>query len=561
MRLQSKRISSATARRARAFANAAPIAAKTDRMKSNLKLARHAAHRPSAFALLLGMVFHLGAAVAADDALPSGQVEFADEFANAPAAPEEAPEPSFWSTFTWSGYLKNETAYRYHEPRSITKSRNIAYLSVQKNVNEKINFNFSGWTYYDLAYDMFNYDTIAGRDSRDAEEPLIFRERLQEQKDSNMADVRELYFDLTLDGLDLRVGKQYIIWGVLEGVRVVDELNPMDFRELILADLLDYRISLWSIKSDFFLEDGNIQLVFIPDVKFHKAAPRGSEWELLQDVCIDQPEEIICQQRKPSSWRLKDSEYGIRYETTVKDIEWSLSYLYTWDDFPVIFRAVPTQAELICREGDEDNLPNCVYPAFFPTATRLHMYGTTAVRQFGRYILKGEVAYVTGKFFGIRNTTDFDNNKFVDHDGALMRDHFRWALGIEFNIGGFDIAPGITQWVINNHEPMFLQDRYDSTLTLFVRKEMPQQAAVFQMLVIDLVNMRELLVKPKVTFQIDDRFQLGAGVDLFFGLKSDFGNRTTASGATSFDPGVARAQFIGNFHDNDRVYLEFKYSF
>jgi hypothetical protein len=315
------------------------------------------------------------------------------------------------------------------------------------------------------------------------------------------------------------------------------------------------------VKADYFIGNGNIQFVFLPEIQFHKPATRGSEWELLQDVCVDQPVDIICQERKPSSWRLSNAEYGIRYETTVKDVEWSLSYLYTWDDFPVIFRAVPTVTELICREGAEDNLPNCVHPAFFPTATRLHMYGTTAVRQFGRYILKGEIAYVTGKFFGIRNTTDEDHNQFVDHDGALMRDHYRWALGIEFNVGGFDIAPGITQWVINNHKEMFLQDRYDSTLTLFVRKEMPAQAAVFQMLVIDLVNMHELLVKPKVTFQIDDRFQLGAGMDLFFGLKSDFGNRSTASGATTFDPGVARAQFIGNFHDNDRVYLDFKYSF
>jgi len=138
----------------------------------------------------------------------------------------------------------------------------------------------------------------------------------------------------------------------------------------------------------------------------------------------------------------------------------------------------------------------------------------------------------------------------------------RWALGVEFNVAGFDIAPGITQWIILNHEKILLQDKFDTSLSLFVRKEFPAQSAVFQLLIIDLVNMKELLIKPKMTFQIDDRLQLGVGIDLFYGLQSDFGVQAAQdSGASTFDAGIARAQFIGNFHDNDRVYLEFKYSF
>jgi hypothetical protein len=202
--------------------------------------------------------FLANTAIAQSETLPSGQAQFSDELTQTNVSPEEpSAAESFWSSFTWSGYFKNETAYRYHEPRSITKSRNIAYLSAQKSLSDKTSLNFSGWAYYDLAFDLFNYDTIAGRDSRDAEEPLIFRERLREEKDSNVTAIRELYLDWTLEGLDLRVGKQYIIWGVLEGVRVVDELNPMDFRELILADLLDYRVSLWSVKADYFI--GNVR--------------------------------------------------------------------------------------------------------------------------------------------------------------------------------------------------------------------------------------------------------------------------------------------------------------
>ena len=68
-------------------------------------------------------------------------------------------------------------------------------------------------------------------------------------------------------------------------------------------------------------------------------------------------------------------------------------------------------------------------------------------------------------------------------------------------------------------------------------------------------------MKPKWVFRITDHFQIGFGLDLFFGKSSQLG-------VSSVDPNTGNvvvpeqsAQFIGNFHDNDRVFFEFKYSF
>jgi len=461
---------------------------------------------------------------------------------------EEDRKPSIWADLEWGGFYKNETAYRYREPRSVTKIRNTLYLDARYPLTDSIELFSAGWAYYDLAYDLFNYNTIAARAERNDDEPLVFVERLDEEKDSNVIEIRELYADLSLEGLDLRIGKQFIVWGVLEGVRIVDEINPIDFRELINLDLLDYRISLWSLKLDYFREDTSYQLVWIPDLRFHKPAPRGSEWELLQNVCIGQAAEILCADSSPESWTLRDSELGMKMETYLWDTELSFSYFYTWDDFPVIFRSIRV---------DDNNIP----PAFYPTYTRLHMFGSTAVKQLGRYILKGEAAFVTGKNFGTKNTTDLDGNGYLDDDGELLRNHIRWGLGVEFNILGMDIAPGIAQWIILDYEDEIMQDRFDTSINLFVRKELPEQAAVFQMLAIYLVNLEEILLKPEITFQFSDNLQMGVGLDLFYGLKSDFGSAQAIRTASVFDPNAARAQFIGNFRDNDRIFFDFKYSF
>lgn len=497
------------------------------------------------------VIFLLGTSLALAQTTVEGlglDFSFADDVPQLGIDGEKKPKDSWLSKFSFDGYFKNETAYRFREPRSFTKLRNILYLNAKYPVNDAVDVNFAGWAYYDLAYDLFSYDTIAARIERNSDEPPVFVERLPKDKDSPVVAIRELYVDFVRDKLEMRLGKQYIIWGVLEGVRVVDELNPMDFREMILPDLIDYRIPLWSLKLDYYSDMADFELVWIPDVQFHKPAPRGSEWELLQNVCADQPVEIICLETTPNRFSLKDSEFGLRVSKRLFDTEFSLSYFYTWDDFPVIFRTVRLPV-------DDTHLP-----AFFPVYTRISMYGGTVVKQFDSIIAKMEFAYVTDKYFGVRNTTDSDQDGYLDFDGELKRDHLRLGLGLEFNLWNTDISPGITQWTIYKHDAAIIQDRNDVAINLFVRKEFPAWAATFQMLAIRLVNLKELLLKPKMTFQMDDHLQLATGLDLFFGERSDFGvNSALLSG--TFDPNRVRAQFFGNFHDNDRAYLEFKYSF
>lgn len=463
-------------------------------------------------------------------------IDFGSLFANKPEQDVIEEPKSRWADLQFSGYLKNETAYRIREPRSITKIRNIAYLNAKYPVTGDVNFNFTGWAYYDHAYDIYNYETIAARLERNSDEPLAFVENLPQEKDSPVAAIRELYFDVASDKWDARIGKQYIVWGVLEGVRIVDEMNPMDFRELILPDLLDYRMSLWSTKVDYYTSHGDIQLVWIPDLQFHKPAPPGSEWELLQEVPGT---------RKPESWTLQNSELGLRWSTDIADTEMTFSYFYTWDDFPVVFRTV----QIGGRE-----------PQFYPTYTRISMYGMTAVRQMGEYILKGELAYVQDKFFGRSNTADADGDGYVDTSGEAQKDHIRWGAGVDFVLLGWDMAVGGMQWIILDYEPGLIQKRFDTSFNVFVRREFPEYSMTLQALWIYLQTMNESYLKPKATFQISSNFQVAIGMDIFDGPKSDFG-QSTINLQGQFNTSVQQAQFVGNFHDNDRVFLEFKYSF
>jgi Protein of unknown function (DUF1302) len=466
--------------------------------------------------------------------------EYKLAFANEPDDTGEL-QNSFLSKMQVGGYLKNETAYRFDEPRTITKLRNIFELNAQFPVGNSAKVTASGWAYYDLAYDLFDYETIAARFVRDESQPLVFVENLQQEKDSPVAEIRELYLDIFTDKMDIRAGKQFVVWGVLEGMRIVDEINPMDFRELINLDLLDYRIPLWTLKLDYYYDENtSYEMLWIPDLVFHKPAPPGSEWELLQEV----PNTTF-----PSSHDLSNSEFGFKLTKDILDAEITLSYFYTWDDFPVIFRTV--------------DLNSATDPIFFPTYTRMNMYGATFTKPVGATILKGEFAYVPDKYFGLSNDVDTNNDGFLDSNGEVQKKHIRWGLGIDFNVLGTDISPAIAQWIILDYEEGILQDQYDTSLAVFIRKPLPEKSMVLQMLIIRLINLNEMYVKPKVTFDVTDHFQISTGFDLYYGARSILGVSASGGIVAGIDLGVTQqsAQFFGNFHDNDRVFFEFKYTF
>ena len=444
------------------------------------------------------------------------------------------------SKYTFSGYLKNETAYRFDEPRIFTKIRNIGLLNFQYIFNSRVKFYASGWAYYDLVYDLFDYRTIAARDVRDASNPLNFIAQLKQDKDQKRTEMRELYFDIYLNNLDMRIGKQYVIWGVIEGIRVVDEINPMDFRELIIPDLLDYRIPLWTFKADYYHEKNAFEFLWIPDLKFHKPAPAGSEWELFQ---------VLPNTTKPQSFNLKYSEVGFKITREMFDASFSLSYFYTWDDYPTTFRVI-SASEI--QSNSQADL------AIYPTYMRMHMFGATMTKEIAGDILKAEFAYVKGKYFAVVNK--YKDGYLID-DGDVMKDHIRAALGYDFSFWGADISPSVNQTYILNYESAILDNEIDTTFNLFLRKPIQKHSAVFTLLFIRLVNFQESYIKPRLTLNLTDHFQVILGADLFYGKRTAFGRQVDPNAPGGLVDPVQSAQFLGSFRDNKRVSVEFKYNF
>lgn len=79
--------------------------------------------------------------------------------------------------------------------------------------------------------------------------------------------LRELYVDYPLElgedrTIDMRIGKQQVVWGTADGIKLLDIINPTDYREFNQNTFEDSRIPVWMFNAETALgENGNVQLI------------------------------------------------------------------------------------------------------------------------------------------------------------------------------------------------------------------------------------------------------------------------------------------------------------
>ena len=70
------------------------------------------------------------------------------------------------------------------------------------------------------------------------------------------SELREVYLQGALaSALDIKVGRQIVVWGKSDNIRITDVLNPIDNREPGLVDIEDVRLPLTMSRLDFYFGD------------------------------------------------------------------------------------------------------------------------------------------------------------------------------------------------------------------------------------------------------------------------------------------------------------------
>ena len=400
-----------------------------------------------------------------------------------------------------NGYasLRSTCNYAHKEPgenetdwRGLSSLRSEIMLKVDTKLGKNWSTRVSGRAAYDAAYD------INGR-----------TKYTDDIKDNYIKEVEllETYVQGSpLSHLDVKAGRQVVVWGKLDNIRVTDILNPLDLREFGVTDIEDIRLPLNMLKIDGYLFNWTLSGITIPEIRFNKNPEYGSDFypvtsppihEEIPENGLDHMEYAFSAGRNFSGWDIAFYWADIYNDTP------HMKYL------PGIF-----QMEL--------------------THERINLYGTAVDMAFGDWLLIAETAHLDGlKYF---NTAD-DAYSRTDIGAGIEFSGFKeTTLGIE----------GVRRYIHAYDE--VLKNEPDN------QDEISTQTAV--RLTKNWLNETFSLTIVMSAFGTDFKKGSLQRYELVYDISDDL---TVKGGLVAYQSGSASG--FNNIGDNDRVFLELKYSF
>ena len=171
------------------------------------------------------------------------------------------------------GYFKLGSSYNmYHHQaegtdtdwHGLSRLRAELMLELDAKFSESWQARVAGHGFYDFAY------RIQGRDK--------FVQEVLDENESELEFGEVWLLGSITDQLDLKAGRQIVVWGKSDNIRVTDVLNPLDLREPGLTDLENLRLPVTMTKLDYFLRGLNLSGIVIHEVRYNKNPEFGSDF-------------------------------------------------------------------------------------------------------------------------------------------------------------------------------------------------------------------------------------------------------------------------------------------
>jgi hypothetical protein len=92
-------------------------------------------------------------------------------------------------------------------------------------------------------------------------------------------EITEAWIQTALgDHLDFKTGRQIVVWGKSDNIRITDILNPLDGRQPGMLDIRDLRLPVAMSKLDFYTGNWNISTLVIHEPRFNKTPVYNGEF-------------------------------------------------------------------------------------------------------------------------------------------------------------------------------------------------------------------------------------------------------------------------------------------
>ncbi|MCW8837654.1 MAG: DUF1302 domain-containing protein, partial [Thiovulaceae bacterium] len=251
--------------------------------------------------------------------------------------------------------------------RGFNKAQTSLYLQLDSKLNDNFKLRISGDAFYDSIYDL-HPNTHYSDDILDA-----YKTQLR---------FDDVYIQGSLlNNLDMKLGRQIVIWGKSDSLRVTDVINPLDNREPGLTDIEDLRLPTAMLKLDYYLGDWEISAMAIAESRVMIEAPARSEFFNVDAIFPSAPNPFLDLDEPSTS--LGNMQYAFAANGIFSG--WDLSF-YAADVFDQKWHI----------EGNKR------------VVSKVKMLGSALNIAYGSWLLKTEAAYLEGIKY---NTTSDAKNR------------------------------------------------------------------------------------------------------------------------------------------------------
>lgn len=287
------------------------------------------------------------------------------------------------------------TSFGYNVSEHYATEQRVELATKLEFSTENKDFTFDGRVEHDFVYN--NND----RFSIDA----------QDQYESR-AIIEEAYISGEISNRFWSFGYQKVVWGEADDLRVVDVINPLDYKDFIFFDIDDYRLAVPMFKLDYEYENGDTLNIIttLQQLSNEYPAPRAE----------------FGNNYYPNSEQTQWGKYelGLRYSTFALATDVSLYAFHGYQDDPVVTLS-PSERTLYSYE-------------------KFSMLGTSLSKPIDAFVLRTEFAY-------------FDNYTVNDSDLSFKNVNKLEALiGLDYRYKDWTTTLQFTDRILNGWQPSYL---------------------------------------------------------------------------------------------------------
>ena len=247
-----------------------------------------------------------------------------------------------------SGYLKQQAVYSYEDKsphRGWSSLRTTLFLDFEHKFDNGWKLKSNARAYYDVIYDL-------------REQPYSVQERKELHNEVRLYDA---YLEGSItERLDFRIGRQVVVWGRSDTIRITDVLNPLDNRRAAIVDIEDLRLPTAMMKLDYYIGEWRITPIMILEQQFSLDPPYGSQF---YPLAVPLPPEE----------RVNEPTFAVSIGGEFSGWDVNFYGAYIFDDTNVVVNVATQDARIVHRKTP--------------------MLGMAMNYLSGSWLFKGEMAY------------------------------------------------------------------------------------------------------------------------------------------------------------------------